>query len=49
VGDRTRVIASVDCGFGTFAGSEMVAESVVWAKLGALVEGAALATKRLWG
>ena len=36
VGDRTRVIASTDCGFGTFAGSEMCAESVVWAKLRAL-------------
>jgi hypothetical protein len=34
---------------GTFAGSETVAESVVWAKLGALVEGAALASARLWG
>jgi 5-methyltetrahydropteroyltriglutamate--homocysteine methyltransferase len=49
VGDRTRVIASVDCGFGTFAGSELVAESVVWAKLQALKEGATLASKRLWG
>jgi len=49
VGDRTRVIASVDCGFGTFAGSELVAESVVWAKLQALKEGATLATRRLWG
>jgi 5-methyltetrahydropteroyltriglutamate--homocysteine methyltransferase len=49
VGDRSRVIASVDCGFGTFAGSEVVAESVVWAKLGTLKEGAALATRRLWG
>jgi 5-methyltetrahydropteroyltriglutamate--homocysteine methyltransferase len=48
VGDRTRVIASTDCGFGTFAGSEMVAHSVVWAKLRTLVEGAALATRRLW-
>ncbi|MGH7354593.1 MAG: cobalamin-independent methionine synthase II family protein [Candidatus Rokuibacteriota bacterium] len=48
VGDRSRVIASVDCGFGTFAGSEMVAESVVWAKLRALAEGAALATRRLF-
>src|SRR5947208_218880 len=34
VGDRTRIIASTDCGFGTFAGSENVAESVVWARLG---------------
>lgn len=48
VGDRTRVIASTDCGFGTFAGSEMVAHSVVWAKLTALSEGAALASRRLW-
>jgi 5-methyltetrahydropteroyltriglutamate--homocysteine methyltransferase len=49
VGDRGRVIASTDCGFGTFAGSEMVAPGVVWAKLAALAEGASLATKRLWG
>jgi 5-methyltetrahydropteroyltriglutamate--homocysteine methyltransferase len=49
VGDRSRVIASVDCGFGTFAGSEMVAESVVWAKLRSLAEGAAVASARLWG
>ena len=48
VGDRTRVIASVDCGFGTFAGSEAVAPSVVWSKLSALREGAQLATNRLW-
>ncbi len=49
VGDRTRVIASTDCGFGTFAGSEMVAHSVVWAKLRALKDGAEIATHRLWG
>jgi 5-methyltetrahydropteroyltriglutamate--homocysteine methyltransferase len=48
VGDRTRVIASSDCGFGTFTGYEFVAASVVWAKLRALNEGAALATRRLW-
>jgi 5-methyltetrahydropteroyltriglutamate--homocysteine methyltransferase len=48
VGDRTRVIASTDCGFGTFAGSEMVAPSVVWAKLRALSDGAAIATRRLF-
>ena len=48
VGDRSRVIASVDCGFGTFAGSENVAASVVWAKLRALRDGADLATQRLW-
>jgi 5-methyltetrahydropteroyltriglutamate--homocysteine methyltransferase len=48
VGDRSRVIASVDCGFGTFAGTEAVAESVVWAKLRTLRAGADLATQRLW-
>ena len=48
-GDRSRVIASTDCGFGTFAGSEMCAESVVWAKLRALREGADIATRHLWG
>jgi 5-methyltetrahydropteroyltriglutamate--homocysteine methyltransferase len=48
VGDRTRVLAGVDCGFGTFAGSQLVEESVVWTKLRTLREGAALATTRLW-
>ena len=48
VGDPTRIIASVDCGFGTFAGSENVAESVVWAKLRSLREGADLAATRLY-
>jgi 5-methyltetrahydropteroyltriglutamate--homocysteine methyltransferase len=49
VGDRSRVIASTDCGFGTYAGWNLVAESVMWAKLRTLVEGAALASARLWG
>jgi 5-methyltetrahydropteroyltriglutamate--homocysteine methyltransferase len=49
VGDRERVIASSDCGFGTFAGSEMVSEDVVWAKLKSCREGADIATRRLWG
>jgi 5-methyltetrahydropteroyltriglutamate--homocysteine methyltransferase len=48
VGDRERVIASTDCGFGTFAGLEWVAEDVVWAKLKACQEGAAIASRRLW-
>jgi 5-methyltetrahydropteroyltriglutamate--homocysteine methyltransferase len=48
IGDRTRVLAGVDCGFGTFAGSQLVEESIVWAKLRTLREGADLATKRLW-
>lgn len=37
---RERVIASTDCGFGTFAGIATVAPSVAWAKLEALVAGA---------
>lgn len=49
VGDRERVIASTDCGFGSFAGYEFSAEDVVWAKLRALREGADVATRRLWG
>jgi len=49
VGDRSRVIASTDCGFGTYAGWNFVAESVVWAKLRTLAEGAAIASTRLWG
>jgi 5-methyltetrahydropteroyltriglutamate--homocysteine methyltransferase len=49
VGDRTRVIAGTDCGFGTFAGYEFIAPSIVWAKLKAGAEGAAVATKRLKG
>jgi 5-methyltetrahydropteroyltriglutamate--homocysteine methyltransferase len=48
VGDRTRVLAGTDCGFGTFAGSQLVEESVVWVKLRTLREGADRATARLW-
>jgi 5-methyltetrahydropteroyltriglutamate--homocysteine methyltransferase len=47
---RERVIAGVDCGFGTAVRTDpIVADSIVWAKLAALSEGAALASKRLWG
>ena len=49
VGDRERGIASTDCGFSTLAGDAFVAEDVVWAKLAALVQGAKIATKELWG
>lgn len=49
VGDPTRVVAGTDCGFETSAGYVNVAEEVVWAKLRALSEGAALASKRLLG
>jgi 5-methyltetrahydropteroyltriglutamate--homocysteine methyltransferase len=49
VGDRERVVASTDCGFGTFAGYEYVAEDVVWAKLKTCRQGADIAARRLWG
>ncbi len=49
VGDRERVIAGTDCGFGTFAGREYVAEDVVWVKLAAATEGARIASRHLWG
>ena len=45
---RERVLAGADCGFGTFAGFGRVDSEIVYAKLGALAEGAALASDRLW-
>ncbi len=45
---RERVIASSDCGFGTFAGYGKIDPEVAWLKLGALVEGAKRASKQLW-
>jgi len=46
---RERVIANTDCGFGTAAGHGKVDPGIVYLKLGALVEGAKLASKQLWG
>ena len=46
---RDRVIAGTDCGFSTFAGFGNVDAEIVYAKLGALAEGALIASKRLWG
>jgi len=45
---RERVIASADCGFASFAGSNEVHPSIVWAKFNSLVEGSRLASKQLW-
>ncbi len=45
---RDRVIAGTDCGFSTFAGFGAVDEDIVYAKLGSMVEGAKLASERLW-
>ncbi|NRA98391.1 MAG: cobalamin-independent methionine synthase II family protein [Rhodobacteraceae bacterium] len=42
-----RVIAGSDCGFGTFAGFGAVDPEIAYAKLGALSEGAALASDRI--
>jgi 5-methyltetrahydropteroyltriglutamate--homocysteine methyltransferase len=46
---RERVIAGSDCGFGTFAGFGPVDPDVTYLKLRSLAEGAAIATRRLWG
>ena len=47
--DRERLIAGIDCGFGTAVRREpKVTDSIVWAKLHALHEGAELASKQLW-
>ena len=48
VGDPSRVIAGVDCGFDTSAGRGKVAEDVVWAKMTAMAEGARIASGRLF-
>lgn len=45
---RERVIAGTDCGFGTSGAGDEVHPDVAWAKLRALVEGAAIASKKLW-
>jgi 5-methyltetrahydropteroyltriglutamate--homocysteine methyltransferase len=46
---RERVIAGTDCGFSTFAGDGLVDAAICFAKFRAMREGAAIATKRLWG
>jgi 5-methyltetrahydropteroyltriglutamate--homocysteine methyltransferase len=45
---RERVIAGADCGFASFAGSNEVHPSIVWAKFNSLVEGSRLASETLW-
>jgi len=47
LGDPRRVMAGTDCGFDTAAGMGRVTSDVVWAKLKALSDGAALASKTL--
>jgi 5-methyltetrahydropteroyltriglutamate--homocysteine methyltransferase len=45
---RERVMAGTDCGFGTFAGFGAVHPDIAYAKLRALADGAAIASKKLW-
>lgn len=45
---RERVIAGTDCGFGTFAGFGPVEPEIAYLKLASLVEGARIASSRLW-
>ena len=45
---RERVIASTDCGFGTFAGFGKIDPDITYAKLKTLTEGAAIASRWLW-
>ena len=45
---RENVIAGTDCGFATFASRPIVDPKIAWAKLGAMVEGARLASRTLW-
>jgi methionine synthase II (cobalamin-independent) len=48
VAGRERVMAGTDCGFATFAETDVVDPGIAWAKLAALSEGARLASDRLW-
>ena len=41
------VMAGSDCGFGTWVGQAAVDPDVTWAKLAALAEGAAIASRRV--
>ncbi len=45
---KERVIAGTDCGFGTFAGYGKMDMEISYKKLRSLVEGAEIASKRLW-
>jgi 5-methyltetrahydropteroyltriglutamate--homocysteine methyltransferase len=46
---RENVIAGVDCGFGTSVSPNRTDPKIVYAKLSSLAQGAAIATKKLWG
>jgi 5-methyltetrahydropteroyltriglutamate--homocysteine methyltransferase len=49
VGDPARIVAGADCGFETVVeGANAVHPAIAWKKLAALVEGADLASDRLF-
>ncbi len=45
---RENVIAGSDCGYGTWVGQAAVDPDVVWAKMAAMAQGAALASRQFW-
>jgi 5-methyltetrahydropteroyltriglutamate--homocysteine methyltransferase len=45
---RENVIAGSDCGFATFASFLAIDPGITWAKLGAMAEGARIASESLW-
>jgi 5-methyltetrahydropteroyltriglutamate--homocysteine methyltransferase len=45
---KERVIAGTDCGFSTMVGWTNIDPEISWAKLATLVEGAQIASERLW-
>jgi 5-methyltetrahydropteroyltriglutamate--homocysteine methyltransferase len=46
---RDNVLAGTDCGFAQSPFAKRVHESIMWAKLRSLSEGAKIATQELWG
>ena len=46
---RENLMAGTDCGFGTSGAGDEVHPDVAWAKLKAMVEGARIASRKLWG
>ena len=46
---RENVMAGTDCGFAQSPFAKRVHESIMWAKLRSLAEGARIASQQLWG
>jgi 5-methyltetrahydropteroyltriglutamate--homocysteine methyltransferase len=46
---RENVMGGTDCGFAQSPFAQRVHPTIMWAKLGSLVEGARMATRELWG